>query len=87
MNPLELESTPEIFGPPKGQEGEIGFLPYRWSTEYGYKEVVSIWKPSKEELDVLNAGGNVLLGVGWIGGFPPVRVGTTYEGGEQNGGA
>lgn len=81
MLPVTTDNTPLNLGPPPGvSEDEIGNLPYRFDNQYGYREVVSIWKLSDEEREYIAAGYNVELGVGWIGAFPPVRLGVTHEG-------
>jgi hypothetical protein len=81
MRAIKTENTPENLGPPPGTpEGEILDLPFRWDNQYGYKEVVSVWRLTEAERDAIANGCNVELGVGWIGAFPPVRLGVTHEG-------
>jgi hypothetical protein len=77
--PIQTENSTENFGPPLGREGDIGNLPYCWSTEHGYKEVISVWELSDAEREAIANGCNVRLGVGWLGGFPPVTLGVTHE--------
>ena len=47
-------------------------LPARQEEVNGHLEVVSVWQPSQEELNILNAGGMICLSV--IGGQPPVSI-------------
>lgn len=49
-----------------------GDLPAHVETEEGKLYVTSCWKPSTEDLAVLNAGGCVCLHV--VGGQPPVAI-------------
>lgn len=82
MLPVKTGKTDQNFGPPEGHEKEIGNLPYYWSHEHGFKEVVSVWEPSEAERRAIAAGCNVRLGVGWLGAFPPITLGVTHEKGE-----
>lgn len=74
MKPVEFEGQTRLLGPPKdAARGTCGALPVRqvpdphWGTcHYSY------WRPSPEELAILNAGGHVRLMVG--GGHPPVWI-------------
>lgn len=72
MKPVEFEGQTALLGPPReAQRGTCGALPVRreehphWGMCY-----VSYWRPTKEELEILNAGGHVRLMVG--GSHPPV---------------
>lgn len=47
-------------------------LPTLVQGEEGKLQVISCWKPSEEDLAVLNAGGCVCLSV--LGGQPPVAL-------------
>ena len=49
-----------------------GNLPARAEMLDGKLNITSIWKPSEEDLVVLNAGGYVCLNV--LGGQPPVAL-------------
>lgn len=51
-----------------------GDLPTRQELTENRMSVTSVWKPSAEDLEVLNAGGCVCLTV--LGGQPPVSLWT-----------
>ncbi len=75
MEPVKHSSHNFNYGPPSGvSEEEIGNLSCRRELEDGYPLVTSHWKPSAEELEILNAGGTVRLGVN-AAPIPPLRVG------------
>jgi len=65
MRPVKRSDTPGTY---VGEHKE-GDLPYK--IEDG--AVTSYWKPSDQELEILNAGGLVELGVS-ASPLPPVRV-------------
>lgn len=78
MRPIKTARSNHNFGPPPGKEGEIGNLPCE-IVDYdgGERYIYSVWKPSRAEREAIANGQNVSLGVGWIGGFPPVSLGIT----------
>ena len=81
MKPIKVASSNHNFGPPPNvADGSIGDLPCEI---VGYDDgcyVYSVWQPSEAERKAIANGQNVRLGVGWIGGFPPVSLGVTHEG-------
>lgn len=83
MNVVKTKNSNHNFGPPPGQEDSIGDLPCQIEDDVpgfgGGRVIWSVWEPTKEERRAIANGQNVRLGVGWIGGFPPVSVGITHE--------
>lgn len=80
MKPIKTEHSNHNFGPPPNvTDGSIGDLPCQIVDEDGYREIVSVWEPSKAEREAIANGLNIRLGVGWIGAFPPVSLGVTHE--------
>jgi hypothetical protein len=70
MKPVEFEGQTGLLAPPPGTpRGECGALPVL-RQPWGF---ASVWKPTPEELAVLNAGGHVRLAVHGIA-HPPVRL-------------
>lgn len=51
-----------------------GDLPARAAVSDGKLNITSVWKPSEEDLAVMNAGGYICLNV--LGGQPPVALWT-----------
>ena len=76
MRPTQHPSNNGVLGAPAGWDQEqlpcsaLAITRTDWD---GVPAVVSFWKPSPEELAVLNAGGSVSL---WIAGqgMPPVGL-------------
>jgi hypothetical protein len=84
MLPVKTALSNHNFGPPAGRDGDIGDLPCQIVVEEnGDRFVYSVWKLSDEERRAIANGLNLRLGVGWIGGFPPVSLGVTHEGTEH----
>jgi hypothetical protein len=86
MLPVETRRTNHNFGPPPGMEGRIGDLPCQIvevDEAFGGRAIYSVWALTSEERTAIANGMNVRLGVGWIGGFPPVSLGVTHEGTEH----
>lgn len=80
MKPIETSLTTTSIGPPPGKKDEIGSLPGRWEeTEHG-QFFYAVYELSDEDRKAIANGYNIRLGVGWIGGFPPVSLGVTHEG-------
>lgn len=75
MKSTQFPSQNTVLGPPKGMVN-CDPLAVRKNSELG--TYMSVWKPSPEELAMLNRGGYVLL---WIFGdvHPPVAVTTHPE--------
>ena len=67
MKPVRFEGANCTYVAP-----DCGDLPTRREIEDEYVSVTSVWKPSAEDLEVLNAGGCVCLNV--MGGQPPVAL-------------
>jgi hypothetical protein len=80
MRPVKTVNSNHNFGPPLGQEDVIGDLPCQVVTALdGTKTIYSVWELSDEDRAAIANGYNLRLGVGWIGGFPPVYLGVTHE--------
>lgn len=80
MLPVKTEHSNHNFGPPEGKEDEIGNLPCQVvENADGSKTIFSVWKPNQAERDAIARGQNIRLGVDWIGGFPPISLGVTFE--------
>lgn len=83
MRAVKTEKSNHNFGPPSGHEDTVGDLPCEWDKDDPYgngTEVIwSVWVPSEGERAAIANGQNVKLGVGWIGGFPPVSMTVTDE--------
>lgn len=69
MEPVKFEGMNVTYVAPG-----CGDLPTLVTEENGRPSVNSCWKPSAEDLAVLNAGGCVCLNV--VGGQPPVAMWT-----------
>lgn len=67
MEPVKFEGANVTYTAPG-----CGDLPTRAEAEKGRLSVTSCWKPSAEELAILNAGGCVCLNI--LGGQPPVSM-------------
>lgn len=79
MRVIQTAETNHNFGPPRGKEGEIGNLPCAFpvETEHGIF-TYAVYEPTADERRAIAEGSNIRLGVGWIGGFPPVSLGITH---------
>jgi hypothetical protein len=76
MKPIEFEQQTTLLGPPKDtQRGTCGALPVL--VQDGSFQ--SFWKPTPEDLEMLNNGGHVRLCV-FGAGHPPVWVDATPAG-------
>jgi hypothetical protein len=76
MNRMQHPSNNSVLGAPAGwdqKELPCGALPITRTECEGLPAVVSFWKPTAEELAMLNAGGSVAL---WVIGqtMPPVSL-------------
>jgi hypothetical protein len=76
MNRMQHPSNNAVLGAPLGWDQEqlpCGALPITRAEWDGMPAVVSFWKPTSEELALLNAGGSVAL---WVIGetMPPVSI-------------
>lgn len=81
MKPVEFEGQTTLLGPPPGTpRGECGALPVLIQGGGTYQAAFqSFWKPSPQDLAVLNAGGYVRLTIHGIA-HPPVWVDTVTPG-------
>lgn len=79
MRPIVTQETNHNFGPPPGKEGEIGDLPcaHPVQTEHG-PFTYAVYELDDADREAIANGWNIRLGVGWIGGFPPVSLGVTH---------
>lgn len=87
MTPVYTKDTNLDLGAPENWnrelQGDCISLPCIWKNER-FLSYTSFWKPTAEELAVLNAGGAVTLEVCGLS-HPPVMIGAaTYEPGERN---
>ena len=79
MNKHQHPSNNDVLGAPKGwDQGALpcSALPITriiYECEGGQQGVMSFWKPTAEELAVLNAGGSVVLSVLGVT-MPPVQL-------------
>ncbi|MBY0238474.1 MAG: hypothetical protein K2X55_04095 [Burkholderiaceae bacterium] len=76
MQKIQHPSNNAVLGAPAGwDQGHVpcSALPITRTEVDGMPTVVSFWRPTAEELAVLNAGGSVAL---WVAGtsMPPVMV-------------
>lgn len=71
MDAVKFEGMNAVYGGPG-----FGNLPAKHTTDEatGRDAVVSVWKPSAEDLEILNNGGCVCLDI--LGGQPPVAMWT-----------
>lgn len=67
MKPVKFEGMNCTYTAPDCED-----LPARCELEGEHLSVLSAWKPSEEDLKLLNAGGCVCLSV--LGGQPPVAL-------------
>lgn len=61
-----------------GPRDDIGDLHVQRTHEGGYNIVRSFWKPTAQELDALNRGGTVVLGIVGMEPIPPVSLGVEF---------
>jgi len=72
MKAVEFEGQTTLLGPPRGTRcGECGALPIIIFPDRGV--MASFWKPSPEDLIMLNNGAHIRLDV-WSGAHPPVAM-------------
>lgn len=75
MTPYHFEGQDRVLEAPRGhdhrRDGEISGLPVQIVRDKHGDAIgfASVWKPSPEDLEKLNAGGGVVFGV--LGGQPP----------------
>jgi hypothetical protein len=83
MKAVKTVNSNHNFGPPPGQEEIIGSLDCEIEegvADFGGGRVIwSVWEPNDIERRAIANGQNIKLGVGWIGGFPPVVIRITDE--------
>lgn len=76
MRPVKVKSSTGVYGAPRGLENEIGGLPYwRERDNRGITTVYSAWKPDAVELETLQKGGTIILGIYGMEPIPPVSIG------------
>ncbi len=78
MRPIVTPATNHNFAPPEGQEDTIGDLPCHFEDEDWGRVVWSEWEPTPTEREAIAKGHNLRLGIGWLGAFPPVYLGTVH---------
>lgn len=79
MRPIVTQETNHNFGPPPGREGEFRALPCAHPVETKHGPVTyAVYELDDADREAIAAGWNIRLGVGWIGGFPPVSLAVTY---------
>lgn len=80
MKAHQHASTNGLLGKPSGvSESECGPLPITRVNFTNVKVCFSFWRPSAEELALLNAGKSVRIGV-WGTTQPPIDVGVDGDG-------
>jgi hypothetical protein len=79
VRPIQTEASNHNFGPPRGHETDIGDLPCEIVEADLGRYIYSVWELNDAERKAIASGQNLRLGVGWIGGFPPVSLGVTHE--------
>lgn len=67
MKPVKFEGMNCTYTAPYCED-----LPARHELDGDHLSVLSVWKPSEEDLKVLNGGGCICLNV--LGGQPPVAL-------------
>lgn len=85
MHPVDFKGTNIVLSKPEDMTDEqcLPLKAMKAATEDGLPYFVTGWKPNKDDLDVLNAGGILYLQV--VGnGFPPVALFTVNDNGEIN---
>ncbi len=79
MNKVQHSSCNHVFGAPKGwdqKELPCDALPVKVGAFEGFACITSFWKPSAEELFMLNNGGVIVLHI-LSGQMPPVSLAVT----------
>lgn len=85
MRPIKTENSNHNFGPPPGHDDHVGNLPCEIDDgdPFGFGEgsrvIWAVYEPSEGERAAIVNGQNIKLGIGWIGGFPPISMGITDE--------
>lgn len=84
MRPIDFPEANIIFSKPSNMSDEqcMPVSAYAARAEDGNLFVVTVWQPSYEDLQALNAGRPLMLQV--CGGMPPVAMWTNDESGEAN---
>lgn len=85
MRAIEFEGYNVILGKPDAMTDEqcLPLHAYRDIDTDGFPFILSVWQPSKEDIEAINAGRPVLLKIcGQI--MPPVALFTTNEIGQAN---
>ncbi len=79
MRPVITSETNHNFGPPPGKEGEIGDLPcaHPVDTPHG-RFTYAVYELDTYDRQAIANGYNIRIGVGWIGGFPPISLSVTH---------
>ncbi len=76
MIPKRIRGTTRVLGQPKdwdeSKDGKCAGLAVRIEPRGDGVQCVSAWEPTPTELQILNAGGHVILTV--VGGQPPVNL-------------
>lgn len=85
MRAIHFKEANKIYTKPEGMTDEecYSISAYEGKFDDGTPFVVTVWQPSKEDIDAINAGRPVCLRfIG--GGLPPHSLYTTNEKGESN---
>lgn len=90
MQPGQIENPTRVLGKPAdwddAAQGPCGTLPIREVVINGLGFAASAWVPSPEEIELINAGHPVIIGLGVEGDRHPVvfmGVGTTQTLGDE----
>lgn len=87
MQPIKHHSSNDVLGPPPGVSPDLCVpLPitrviydHPWDSSKSMPGVVSYWRPTPEQIALLNAGSPVFLSF-WGSTHPPVAVGVEGDG-------
>lgn len=76
MRAIHFIGVNRVYVAPKGwdegKHGECHDLFVAQADEDGLKLCTSVWKPTQQELEILNEGGSIVLQI--VGGQPPIML-------------
>ncbi len=85
MRPIHFEESNATFGKPLGMTDEecLPISAYVGKDENGKPYINTVWQPSKEDIEAINAGRPIIVNV-FGAGLPPMCLFTLDEGGKAN---
>ena len=85
MRPIEFEASNIVFGKPESMTDEQCFSieAYKGIDDNGFTYINTVWMPSKEDIEAINAGRPIILSI-YGEGMPPVNLFTNDENGIIN---